>query len=227
MRTPLFALSVCLLAAAPASAQRVPLDPHARIAIYAGTAFGGESNVDGELPGGFEGTATIDLDASFVAGVRYEKPLVGYFMLGANMSILRYQDEEMDDRRTWLDLGVSPTLAIDIEVGNVALEPRLSLPLGFSLHVFRDSDDELLDFLGIGRANPGLYIGGLAGLGVYFSHGFGLLLEAGYMHHHAFREGRRRHLVAAAAGSVPALARPRAAALSPGGSRLHAGRLLR
>ncbi len=189
MRTPLFALSVCLLAVAPASAQRVPLDPHARIAIYAGTAFGGESNVDGELPGGFEGTATIDLDASFVAGVRYEKPLVGYFMLGANMSILRYQDEEMDDRRTWLDLGVSPTLAIDIEVGNVALEPRLSLPLGFSLHVFRDSDDELLDFLGIGRANPGLYIGGIAGLGVYFSHGFGLLLEAGYMHHHAFAKG--------------------------------------
>ena len=61
-------------------------------------------------------------------------------MLGANMSILRYQDEEMDDRRTWLDLGVSPTLAIDIEVGNVAPRPRLPVPPGLSPLRVPDSD---------------------------------------------------------------------------------------
>ena len=176
-------------APSPVSAQRVFLDPHARGVVYGGGAFAGQSTIEVHGSGGGSLSGSADLDPTALFGLRYEQPIVSCFLLGTNLGVWRYQDQQTDARRTWFDLGVVPTLAFDFDLGKIALEPRLSVPIGASMHLFRSDDQDALDLFGVSRANPGLHVGVLGGLGVYFSHGFGLLLELGYEHHQGFAKG--------------------------------------
>lgn len=130
-----------------------------------------------------------DLDAAGHLGLQYESPIAPFFVLGYRFMAVRYDvDDNLDRNRTFFDFGIAPTATMAFGAGNLSIEPRLGLPLGFSLHRWNDDDDPPGE---VSQLNAGFHIGFLAGvhLGASNPQGAGRLgglFELGFIHHSAF-----------------------------------------
>jgi hypothetical protein len=174
--------------ASMASAQFSEVDA-SRIVFVGGFVAGGELELHTEILG-VEGSASTDAGTGGVFGLQFEAPIAPFFVLVGRFSGTRYRgDDRSDTHRTFLDFGVSPTASFAIRAGRLQIEPRLGIPLGFTLHVSNEDDTDGLELIGVSRTNPGWHLGVLGGAHFSASNGSGALgrlggfLELGMMHH--------------------------------------------
>lgn len=188
-------LVACLaLVSAPsfAAAQSPVLDD--RLVVVGGAHLAGEARVrtrtDVPVVGEVETDTSTDLLGGGHVGLQFESPIAEFFILAYRFAAVRYNvDDNVDRNRTWFDFGIAPTAALQFAVGSLAIEPRLGMPLGFSLHHWNKDDPDSDE---VARNNAGFHIGVLAGvhLGASRASGglgrLGGLIELGMVHHSAF-----------------------------------------
>lgn len=187
-----FVAFVATFTAGSASAQSGDV-PGDRLLFIGGADVGGElrlrTSTDTPL-GTVETDSSTDLNSGGHVGLQFESPIATYFLLGYRFMAVRYDvDDGLDRNRTWFDFGISPTAVLRFETGKLAFEPRLGMPLGFSLHHWNRDDDPPDD---VADTNAGFHIGVLGGVHLGAARvgngasALGGLIEFGFVHHSAF-----------------------------------------
>jgi len=186
IRSLLLALACTMAVPVWASAQDGEVRDN-RLIIVGGGDFGGQWRIRTKTDTAF-GTVESDTDDNLLpaghVGLQYETPIASFFVLGYRFAAFRYNvDDDLSRNRTFFDFGIAPTAVMVFQAGNLAIEPRLGMPLGFSLHHWNRDDDP-----NVPRTNAGLHIGVLGGVHLGSARGGGLggIIEIGYMHHGAF-----------------------------------------
>lgn len=145
--------------------------------------FGGEGDVE-STAFGVTGSATDDLDPAYGLGVAYMHPLVDFFTLGGQLSVVSWNGESANDadvdRNLYVDLSLVPQLNFDVAI----VELYLNVPIGFTLDFIGDDasfgNDIASASVGTGL---GYHFGILLGARLGLAKSFGLLGEIGYMAH--------------------------------------------
>lgn len=188
------AASLGVLGAAPALAQISEVDA-SRVVLVGGGPLTGHIETEAENNLGSI-TGDYDTDAAGLVGLQYETPLFPYLSLVARFQAVRFHYTSANDQhRTFFDFGIAPTGTFAIDAGKLRLEPRLGVPIGFTLHLANQEEENGLDALGVSRANAGWHIGMLTGMHLGASHGSGFagrlggFFELGFLHHSAYAHG--------------------------------------
>ena len=185
---------VGLIAASPARAQISEVDA-SRVVLVGGGPLTGHVETEAENNLGSI-TSGYDTDAAGLVGVQYETPLVPYLSLVARFQAVRFHYTSANrQHRTFFDFGVAPTATFAVDAGKLRIEPRLGVPVGFTLHLANQEEETGLDLIGVSRANAGWHVGMLTGAHLGASHGSGFagrlggFFELGFLHHSAYASG--------------------------------------
>lgn len=166
-------LALALPAVASADADSSPR-------IIGAFGFGGGGEADFDVPGP---DYHQDLDSTLGLNARFEMPLWKYVSLGAWLEWSAFsRDHGLDDDRDHFfdfDPYVRGRYNYRIRRG-LDVEFSLSLPLGFTVGSFDETDDTFFGF----------NLGALGGATLWLKDRFGVMFEAGVRHHHVF-EGDR------------------------------------
>jgi len=159
-----------------------------RLAVFVGGGFGGEVEI--VYDGGFlAGTGSADLDATPVAGVRFEKAFLHYLAFGGELVSSFWRPSDENRRNPMLDLAITPRVRYPIVLNSrFMVEPYVVIPFGPSLAIWNDSFDPMGS--GLDRANLGLVVGALAGATFLTRSHVGGMLEFGWIHHVAYDRDR-------------------------------------
>lgn len=156
-----------------------------RLSVFTGAGFGGEATItyDGSL---FAWSGSADLEATPLAGARYEKAFLRYLAFGGQLRAGFWRPEGSGNRHPLLDLSMTPRIRYPIVVdGRFMIEPYLVVPIGLSIAIWNAADAPS-GSSGLDRANPGLNVGALLGVTFLSRSGVGAMLEFGWLHHVAY-----------------------------------------
>jgi hypothetical protein len=175
MRIPILALVV--LSASPALAQDRDYDSILGIHLRLGFAGGLTYSTDAA-------DTETDLDTTLGIGLRAEVPVLKFLSIGGLFEAAAYQTDIPffeDDTRWGLDFDFFVRGRYLFVFEDVAVEPYVALPIGFSLGFLQDPDSPAED-----EAWPGWNVGVLGGIYVISKVGIGGLFELGWRHHEAY-----------------------------------------
>lgn len=175
MRLPILALVV--LSASPALAQDRDYDSVLGIHFRLGFA-GGVSSTVGDVQ------SEADLETTLGLGLRAEVPVFQFITIGGLFEAAAFETEVpfFDAESRWaLDFDFFVRGRYLFVFDDVAVEPYVAVPIGFSLGFLQDPDGGTDD-----EAWPGWNIGVLGGVYVLSKVGIGGLFELGWRHHEAY-----------------------------------------
>lgn len=164
------------------------LDPESQVVLLVGLGAGGQRELTTTTTIlGTEVTVDVedDLEPAFTLGARYERPLADYLGLGLHLEWMRYGSENDDHPDGFLDVGLDPYVGLSFG-RSLRIEPRLLVPIGYSMHILNEEDRVDEADGGFGAIANGFHVGVLGGVAIRHRSGIGGLLELGFMHHDAF-----------------------------------------
>lgn len=154
-------------------------DRNVRLAANLATGFAGE--LDGETRtalGTFRGDANLDPSVGF--DLRVELPVLDFLVIGGQFEFLGILTDTSGAEREetfGFDAYVRLRWAFDV-TDSFVIEPYVLLPIGFSMAVLPDGDDD--------RVWPGWNTAVLGGAQFIHDSGFGGYLELGWRHAEAY-----------------------------------------